>query len=67
MLAAECIPGSAVTVNAADDFYQFIDGWRGVIVARGQASLVCVECVNPDGQLVEFLIPPEQLQEVKSD
>jgi hypothetical protein len=62
MQAADCLPGTAVTVRAADDFYAFIDGWHGVISERQDTAQVRIECTNKDGQAVEFLVPPEQLE-----
>ena len=63
MLAADALPGAAVTVRAADDFYKFIDGWPGVIMDRpGAGGAVWIVCFNPDEQLVEFLVPPDQLE-----
>jgi hypothetical protein len=64
MNAADCLPGAAVTVRAADDFYKFIDGWHGVVSDRPGAGGGCVsiDCINPDGQAVQFLVPPEQLE-----
>lgn len=64
MLAAECKPGSAVIVRAADDFYKFIDGWRGVVAdmpsAAGGVWITCrPDLAGPD---LHFLIPPEQLE-----
>ncbi|MFL6675874.1 MAG: hypothetical protein ACJ8LG_21605 [Massilia sp.] len=66
MLAADCLPGVAVTVRAVDDFYKFIDGWRGIIAQRQDAPQVRIECKNPDGQAVEFLVPPEQLERTRT-
>lgn len=60
MQAAECIVGSAVTVVAADEFYEFIDGWRGVVKDQHQGN-IWIECLNPEGAAVKFLVPPDQL------
>lgn len=65
MLAAECKPGSAVTVRAADDFYKFIDGWQGVIADMPSAAGgVWITCKSRDevGPMLHFLVPPEQLE-----
>jgi hypothetical protein len=63
MDASDCLPGVAVTVRAVDDFYRYIDGWRGIIAQRqGDVPQVRIECTNPQGQPVEFLVPPEQLE-----
>lgn len=74
MLAAECVPGSAVTVRAVDDFYRFIDGWRGVIADMPSAAgAVWITCPSPRtlqqeiGPLLHFLVPPEQLERIESD
>ncbi len=53
--------GAAVVVSAADDFYRFIDGWRGT-VSGYNAGCVQIDCINPDGQAVQFLVPPDQLK-----
>lgn len=62
MDARDCLPGVAVRVRAADEFYQFIDGWHGTVSQRQDAPQVRIECTNPNGQPVEFLVPPEQLE-----
>jgi hypothetical protein len=62
MDVADCLPGTAVTVKAADDFYKFIDGWNGLVGEYHQAGCIQIRCLNPDGQPVEFLVPPDQLQ-----
>lgn len=62
MKAAECLPGTAVTVKAADDFYKFIDGWIGEVGTHHQAGAIHILCTNTDGKACEFLVPPEQLE-----
>lgn len=63
MNTAVYLPGTAVTVRAVGDFYQFIDGWHGVVTDKpAAANCICIDCINPDGQSVQFLVPPEQLE-----
>ncbi len=59
--AAHLMLGAAVTVIADDDFYRFIDGWHGT-VSGYSAGCVQIDCINPDGQAVQFLVPPDQLK-----
>lgn len=56
-------------VRAADDFYEFIDGWRGVISDRpSQAGGIWIDCPSPStpeqqvGPMLNFLVPPDQLE-----
>lgn len=53
--------GAPVVVCASDDFYRFIDGWKGY-VSGYQSGLNIIICINPDGQEVEFLIPDKDLR-----
>lgn len=63
MDTATALPGVAVTVKAVDDFYQYIDGWTGIIADRpGSAGSVWIDCLNPDNLPVSFLVPPDQLE-----
>lgn len=63
MLAADATPGAAVTVRAADDYYKFVDGWRGAVMDRpGAAGAVWIVALNPENQPVELLVPPDQLE-----
>ncbi len=59
--AALPILGAAVTVAAADDYYKFIDGWDGTVTGYN-AGCVQIDCINPDGQAVQFLVPADQLK-----
>jgi hypothetical protein len=59
---ADCLEGAAITVKAADDFYKFIDGWHGLVGTNHQGGGIHIHCLNPDGQPVEFFVPPEQLR-----
>lgn len=56
--------GAPVVICAADDFYAYIDGWTGSVIdyVNGYAKVLCT---NKDGQLVEFLVPPDQLRDNK--
>lgn len=62
MEAAAVREGAAVVVRAADDFYKFIDGWRGT-VGGWDAGHVVVN-VRDEGINKVFLVPAEQLEEV---
>lgn len=62
MEAAAVREGAAVVVRAADDFYQFIDGWRGTAAGWEQGHVVVK--VHHQGVDKVFLVPPEQLEEV---
>lgn len=65
MDAALCLPGTAVTVRAVDEFYEFIDGWHGVVSPEplgGSRGCIWIDCVNSTGQPVQFLVPPDQLE-----
>jgi hypothetical protein len=63
MEAADAQPGAAVTVQAADDFYKYVDGWHGVVIDRpGQAGAVWIVALNPENFPVELLVPPDQLE-----
>lgn len=59
MNRASFVIGSRVVVRAKDDFYAFIDGWRGTI-ARFQQGFAVVECMRSDG-LKTFFVPPSEL------
>lgn len=61
---ADAKSGAAVIVRAADDFYKFVDGWRGVVMDRpAEAGAVWITALNPDDQPVELLVPPDQLED----
>jgi hypothetical protein len=60
--ADEIKVGQPVTITAKDDFYAFVDGWRGS-VAGWKAGHVMVHVVDiEDGAKKEFLVPPDQLR-----
>lgn len=52
-------PGDKVIICAADDFYAFVDGWRGVVTGENMGNLE-VKCHRPDGEKTLY-IPPGQL------
>lgn len=54
--------GANVQVAAADDFFAFCDGWRGVVHGVNN-GLVEVRCTRQDGVKTLF-VPPEQLVRV---
>ena len=51
--------GDAVIITAHDEFFSFVDGWRGR-VKGWQAGHAVVVCDRPEGELT-FFVPPEQL------
>lgn len=48
--------GDRVVVDAKDDFYAFVDGWRGTVVGFNGGA-VEVHCARPDGMKVLFVTP----------
>ncbi len=63
MDTAAAKPGVAVTVRAADDFYAYVNGWRGAVMDRpGAGGAIWIIVLNPDNQPVELLVPPDQLE-----
>lgn len=63
-MGALLLVGQAVTVRAADDFYAFIDGWRGTVYSY-EAGSVWIECVR-QGVTLRFLVPADQLEAVRA-
>lgn len=53
------IINDCVEIVAKDDFYAFVDGWRGVIVGW-QSGCAEVLCLRPDGPKTLF-VPEDQL------
>lgn len=53
-------PGDSVVITAADDFFAFVDGWRGRVSGFNN-GLVVVECQN-EGMVKTFFVPPDQLR-----
>jgi len=49
-------PGDRVVIAATDDFYAFVDGWRGT-VAGFNGGAVEVRCMRPDGEKTLFVRP----------
>jgi uncharacterized protein YkvS len=52
-------PGDAVIITAKNDFYRFVDGWRGTVTGLNN-GLVVVECARVDG-LKTFYVPADEL------
>lgn len=50
--------GDKVQIVAADDFYAFCDGWRGVVSGMNN-GLVEVKCQRPDGEKTLYVRPGE--------
>lgn len=57
--------GAPVAICAKDDFYSFVDGWNGTIEDVNQ-GLYKVRCRNDDGQMVQLLVPGDQLRNFKA-
>lgn len=51
--------GDSVMVTAKDDFYAYIDGWRGRVIGF-QAGCVNVKVPRDDIEM-EFFVPADQL------
>ncbi len=51
-------PGDKVIICAADDFYAFVDGWRGVVTGENM-GLIEVKCVRADGEKTLYIKPGE--------
>lgn len=63
MDSAKCLPGLAVTVKAADAFFEYIDGWTGTVTDMpGGGGGVWITVANQGPTLLHFLIPPDQLE-----
>lgn len=52
-------PGDRVIICAADDFYAYVDGWRGVVTGENMGNLE-IECHRPDG-VKTLYVPPGQV------
>jgi hypothetical protein len=54
--------GDSVLICAADNFYAFIDGWRGTIqrFQQGFAVVVCERMEDGKSVLKEFFVDPAQ-------
>lgn len=52
-------PGDKVMICAADDFYGFVDGWRGVVTGENMGKLE-VTCMREDGQKTIY-VPAAQV------
>ena len=65
------LAGTRVTIRAADEFFAFVDGWSGTVVARcptmggSESGVAEVACIRPDG-IKTFYVPWDQLEAVKS-
>lgn len=49
-------PGDRVVIDARDDFYGFVDGWRGTVTGYNGGA-VEVQCARPDGMKVLYVTP----------
>lgn len=52
-------PGDAVLITAKDEYFAFVDGWRGTVAGLNN-GLVVVECARVDG-LKTLFIPADEL------
>lgn len=52
-------PGDAVLITAKDEYFAFVDGWRGTVAGLNN-GLVVVECVRVDG-LKTLFVPAAEL------
>lgn len=52
-------PGDAVLVTAKDEYFAFVDGWRGTVVGLNN-GLVVVECARVDG-IKTLFVPADEL------
>lgn len=56
--------GYTVTIRAADDFYQFVDGWSGILNRfKNGFGVVHVLDETVEQGYKEFLVPADQLFE----
>lgn len=58
-------PGDRVIITAKDDFFSFVDGWRGQVTGFN-SGLVVVVCKSMEGEppaMVDktFFVPADQL------
>lgn len=51
--------GDPVCIRADDDFFAFVDGWKGRVTAWNN-GLAEVKCQRPDGEKILY-VPPGQL------
>jgi hypothetical protein len=52
-------PGDAVLITAKDEYFAFVDGWRGTVTGLNN-GLVVVECARVDG-LKTLFVPADEL------
>lgn len=57
------LAGDKVQIVAADDFYAYCDGWRGVVTGMNNGYTE-VTCQRPDGPKVLY-VPEGQLSPIK--
>ena len=57
------LAGTKVKVVAADDFFAFCDGWRGVVSGVNNDHIE-VKCTRPDG-VKTLYVPEAQLSPIK--
>ena len=52
-------PGDAVLITTKDEYFAFVDGWRGTVAGLNN-GLVIVECARVDG-LKTLFVPADEL------
>lgn len=52
-------PGDRVVINARDDFYGYVDGWRGTVTGFNGGA-VEVQCMRSD-EVKTLYVPADQL------
>lgn len=55
--------GAAVVIAAADDFYSYVDGWRGTLDRFDECGRGVVLVPSPEfeGLILQFPVPPDQI------
>lgn len=59
MKLEEIKPGDTVLITAKDEYFAFVDGWRGTVTGLNN-GLVVVECARVDGVKTLF-VPADEL------
>jgi len=55
--------GRAVIIRASDAFYQFVNGWSGILSGfNAGCGVVQIPDISVDGGFKQLLVPPDQLE-----